>query len=157
MSYENFTKERLIRELQELKNRVNTLEASEMESKQIVKACQESEERFRSFFMQAPLSYHSLDENGYFIEVNQTWLDTLGFLREEVIGRWFGDFLAPDYRDHFTKNFPCFKETGEIRGIEFEMVRKDGTTIIVSLNGKISRDEYGLKTNTSIAIGNCGL
>ena len=133
----------MLRELQELKNKINTLEASEMESRQIVKACQESEERFRSSFMQAPLSYQSLDENGFFVEVNQTWLDTLGYSREEVIGRWFGDFVAPDYSGHFTKNFSWFKEIGEIRGIEFEMVRKDGSTIIVSLNGKISHDENG--------------
>jgi two-component system cell cycle sensor histidine kinase/response regulator CckA len=143
MHYENFTREQLLRELQELKNRINTLEASLMESKHIVKTCQESEERFRSFFMHAPLSYQSLDEKGLFIEVNQTWLDTLGYFREEVIGHWFGDFLASGYSGHFTKNFPCFKEIGEIRGIEFEMVRKDGSTIIVSLNGRISHDEYG--------------
>lgn len=143
MHNENFTKEQLLRELQELKNRINTLEVSEMESGHIVRTCQENEKRFRSLFMEAPSSYQSLDENGFIIEVNQTWLDTLGYSREEVIGRWFGDFLAPDYRGHFTKNFLCFKKNGEIRGIEFEMVRKDGSTIIVGLNGKISHDEYG--------------
>jgi two-component system cell cycle sensor histidine kinase/response regulator CckA len=143
MQLENFTKEQLLRELQESRNRINTLEASLTESTHKVNTCRQSEERFRSLFLQAPLSYQSLDEKGFVIEVNQTWLDTLGYFREEVLARWFGDFVAPDYRGHFTKNFSCFKETGEIGGIEFGMVRKDGSTIIVSLNGKISHDEYG--------------
>jgi len=55
----------------------------------------QSEKRFQDLFYQAPLGYQSLDINGCFIEVNQQWLDTLGYSREEVIGHWFGDFVAP--------------------------------------------------------------
>ena len=58
----------------------------------------ESDERFRVLFEKAPLSYQSLDFNGYFIEVNQKWLDMLGYSRDEVIGKWFGDFLTPEDR-----------------------------------------------------------
>ncbi|NTV18938.1 MAG: PAS domain S-box protein, partial [Bacteroidales bacterium] len=62
-----------------------------------------NEEKFVSMFEKAPLGYHSLDENGYFIEVNEAWLNTLGFNRAEVIGKWFGDFLAPEFVDAFRK------------------------------------------------------
>ena len=44
----------------------------------------------------APFGYQSLDENGCFIDVNQTWLDLLGYVREEVIGKSFSEFLHPD-------------------------------------------------------------
>jgi PAS domain S-box-containing protein len=47
-------------------------------------------------YEKAPLGYQSLDENGHFIVVNQTWLDTLGYTREEVIGKSFADFLHPE-------------------------------------------------------------
>ena len=106
-------------------------------------ALRQNEEKFRLLYERIPLGYQSLDENGNFIEVNQTWLDTLGYTREEVIGKSFGDFLHPEWVDHFKENFPRFKAIGEILGVEFEMVKKDGSFILVSINGKIGKDEKG--------------
>lgn len=106
------------------------------------KALLESEERFQMLFNQAPLGYQSLNIDGNFIEVNQQWLDTLGFTREEVIGKWFGDFLSPDYRDGFRKRFPLFKSQGFIHS-EFEMVHKDGHKLFIAFEGKIGYDVQG--------------
>ncbi|MHB8202150.1 MAG: PAS domain S-box protein [Desulfomonilaceae bacterium] len=103
----------------------------------------ESENRFRLFYEKSPLGYQSLDADGRFIEVNQAWLDTLGYERSEVIGRWFGDFLAPEYIELFGRRFPRFLELGEVRGVDFEMVHKSGARIITSFDGKIGRDSYG--------------
>ena len=44
---------------------------------------------------------------------------------------------------HFKENFPRFKAVGEILGVEFEMVKKDGSRILVSFNGKIALDRKG--------------
>jgi PAS domain S-box-containing protein len=88
--------------------------------------------------------YHSLDQNGYFIDVNQTLLNFLGYSREELTGKNFRDVLHPDWVDHFKDNFSRFKATGEVLGIEFKMVKKDGSAIRVSFNGKIQRDDQGL-------------
>lgn len=97
----------------------------------------------RHLYEQAPLGYQSLDENGCFLSVNQAWIDALGYSREEVIGRHFSDFLHPDWQSHFRENFPRFKAVGEILGVEFEMVRKDGSAILVSFHGKIGRGPEG--------------
>ena len=67
----------------------------------------------------------------------------MGYTREEVINKSFGDFLHPEWRDHFKHNFPRFKAVGEILGVEFEMMKKDGSFIIVNFNGKIGRDDKG--------------
>jgi PAS domain S-box-containing protein len=128
---------------EELEKRLQELEKNESKdiaSKDVLK---ENESLFKLLYEKAPLGYQSLDENGHFIVVNQTWLDTLGYNREEVLGRSFADFLQPDWRDHFKKNFPRFKSIGEILGVEFEMVKKDGDLILVSFTGKISTDEKG--------------
>ena len=106
-------------------------------------ALRESDKKFRMLYERAPLGYQSLDEQGCFIEVNQAWLDTLGYTRDEVIGKWCGDFLADGYQEHFRVNFPRFKAAGEIHGVEFQMVRKDGSLITVSVDGRIGRDEQG--------------
>jgi len=111
--------------------------------KQIEGALYESEDKFKTLYDNAPLSYQSLDENGNFIEVNETWLNILGYKREEVIGKNFGEFLHPDWKDHFKENFPRFKAIGEILGVEFEMVKKDGSLILVSYHGKIEHHQDG--------------
>ena len=54
-----------------------------------------SEEKFFLLFVKAPLGYQSLDEEGRILEVNQTWLDLMGYSRDEVQGRWFKAFLKP--------------------------------------------------------------
>jgi len=128
---------------EELEQRVQELEKKESEHKYSKKALRENEHLFKMLYEKAPLGYQSLDENGRFIVVNQTWLNTLGYTKEEVIGRSFADFLHPDWRDHFKKNFPRFKSIGEILGVEFEMVKKNGNLILVSFTGKISRDKKG--------------
>ncbi len=56
----------------------------------------ESEERFRYLFENAPLGYHSLDIEGNFVELNETWCDLLGYKKNEVLGKNFSEFLHPD-------------------------------------------------------------
>jgi len=128
---------------EELEARVQELESIESELKRLKKEVRESENLFKSLYEKAPLGYQSLDENGHFIVVNHSWLDILGYTQEEVIGKSFADFLPSEWRDHFKENFPRFKAIGEILGVEFEMVKKNGDLILVSFTGKISRDEKG--------------
>ena len=97
----------------------------------------------KQLYDRTPLAYQSLDCNGSIIEINQTWLETLGYNREEVIGRDFGNFLHPDWQNLFKENFQSFKEIGKILGIEFEMIKKDGSSALVSLYGNIGKNPDG--------------
>ncbi|MBE0586028.1 MAG: PAS domain S-box protein [Desulfofustis sp.] len=97
----------------------------------------------KEIYDRSPLGYQSLDENGCFIDVNQAWLDVLGYTKAEVIGINFGEFLHPDWQEHFRENFPRFKAVGEIMGVEFEIRKKDGHYIFVSFNGRIGTDQQG--------------
>ena len=113
------------------------------ELKQTEQILEESELKFKRLFEQAPLSYQSLDEQGNFTEVNQTWIATMGYRTDEVLGKNFSEFLIPENKSHFEENFPRFKAVGEVLGVEFEMVKKDGSTILVSFHGKIGKDSHG--------------
>ena len=110
------------------------------EQKRSEKALIESEVRFKTLFEKAPLGYQSLDENGRFLVVNQTWLDILGYEREEVLGKWFGDFLVESYKDGFIKRFELFKKQGKIHS-EFEMIHKQGHHLFIEFEGLIGYDE----------------
>ncbi len=139
MKDENKTKEQLIAELRDSRSRIAILQKAESEPD----GENQDGSRFRLLYEQAPLPYQSLDENGDFIDVNKAWLDALGYGVEEVIGRNFAEFLHPDSVGHFKENFPRFKALGEVLGVEFHMLKKDGTSILVSFHGKIGRNAQG--------------
>jgi len=103
----------------------------------------EAEKRFELLFQKVPLSYQSLDENGYLIDVNNTWLETLGYSREEVAGKCFRDFLTPEYAEKFESNLLRFKLMGKIQGVGYEAIRKDGKKISIIVDGKIAYDGHG--------------
>ncbi len=140
------TREELIEELQDLQKAHNSLNAtyeSDLLAHKLTEdALRASEERFQLLFNKAPLGYQSLDFDGNFIEVNQQWLDTLGYEREDVIGKWFGDFLTPAFQDGFRNRFPVFKAQGHIHS-EFEMVHKNGTVLFIAFDGRIGYDLNG--------------
>ncbi len=103
----------------------------------------ESEERFHYLFEKAPINYQSLDEEGRLLEVNETWLTMMGYAREEVLGRNFRNFLAPEYRARFEENFRDFKASGIETAAEYELLRKNGGRRRVSFNGKIAHNPDG--------------
>ena len=90
-----------------------------------------------------PVPYQSLNIDGCLLAVNEAWLLELGYSREDVIGHWFGEFLATESVDLFRKLFPIFKERGSIRDVQYRIVRKDGQCIDVSFDGNVGSDTKG--------------
>jgi two-component system, NarL family, sensor histidine kinase UhpB len=113
------------------------------ELKQVERALKESEERFRVLFEDAPLGYQSLNEAGEITNVNNAWLRATGYERQDVYGVWFGSFLAPSSASLFKENFTRYKSILEMRGEEFEMMRRNGETFIASFEGTAAFDSYG--------------
>lgn len=98
----------------------------------------------RDLYDYAPCGYHSLAPDGTFLRINAMELLWLGYTCEEVIGKMsFTDILTAEGRVLFQKNFEEFKETGIVNNVEFEFVRKDGSTFPVLLNATALYDENG--------------
>jgi PAS domain S-box-containing protein len=98
----------------------------------------------RDLYNNAPCGYHSLDEHGFVIRINDTELNWLGYTRAEIVGkRRFSDLITEEGRRAFAEVFPIFKERGWVHDLEYEMVRKDGTTMPVLLNATAVKDEHG--------------
>lgn len=92
----------------------------------------------------SPCGYHSLDNDGFFVRINDTELKWLGYCREEIIGKLtFVDLLTENSREIFFKNFPAFKKQGWVNDLEFDMIRKDGSILPVLLSASAVKDKDG--------------
>ena len=115
-----------------------------IERERTEQALQKSVEEVLDLYHNAPCGYHSVDRDGILVRINDTELSWLGYAREELIGKVkFSDLLTPESVRTFQENFPKFKAQGAIRDLEFEMVRKDGTTLPVLLSATAITDRSG--------------
>lgn len=112
------------------------------ERKRLEESLRKNEQKFEELFEHAPFGYQSLDEEGGFLEVNQVWTETLGYTKEEVLDKWFGDFLDPKHVSLFEENFRKFKESGETH-TEFYMIHKNGEKILVRFDGRVGYNQDG--------------
>jgi len=111
--------------------------------KRAEQALRESTAGFRAIYERAPIGFQSLSEDGRLTDVNPAWLDMLGYPRGEVVGRWFGEFLAPESAEEFAGGFDAFKRAGGVRDVEYEMVRGDGSRMIALVHGVAACDVDG--------------
>ncbi len=118
------------------------------EYQQMIDKLLESEEKYKALYENAPLSYQSLDEDGCFLDINPTWLSTLGYTREEVIGKQYADFLHPDWKPHFEANFPAFKKRGYVHDVQFKIRHKQGNYLDISFEGCVGYTSDGLFKQT---------
>lgn len=98
----------------------------------------------QEFFDDAPTMMHRVDADGRLLDVNKEWLEKLGYSHEEVIGRKIGEFLTPESRLLCEKVImPRFLESGLIREVPYQMVRKDRLLIDVTITATAQTDLDG--------------
>ena len=92
-------------------------------------------EETSDLYENAPCGYHSLDAKGTFVRINNTELNWIGYSSDEVIGKKrFTDLLTPASLKIFESDFPIFIKLGEVSNLEFNLIRKDGSTFFVLVN-----------------------
>ncbi|MBU0764178.1 MAG: PAS domain-containing protein [Bacteroidetes bacterium] len=92
------------------------------------------------FYKDLPVAYHSLDRDGMILDVNNIWLKTLDYKREEVTGRWFGEFIAEEMLDTFRKKFADFQKSGKLSTAQLVLVNnKHKKRIFVSVSGNVEK------------------
>ncbi len=107
-------------------------------------ALRKSAEEIRDLYNRAPCGYHSLDADGVIVRINDTELDWLGYARADVAGKMkFAELLAPESQARFWESFAPFLKTLEMRDLELELVRKDGTRLPVLVSATAVTDPDG--------------
>jgi PAS domain S-box-containing protein len=107
-------------------------------------ALRQSEERFRKLYNSTPAMLYSINTEAEITNVSDYWLEVMGYVREEVIGRKLSGFLTMESLQYsrevvwplFLKNKACFNE-------EFQFVKKDGEIIICFLSAIAELDADG--------------
>lgn len=114
------------------------------EEREFSRQLADSEKQFRKLYNETPAMLHSVDRDGKLIRVSDYWLQTLGYERDEVIGKQFFDLLPDDSREYVKKEvLPAFVQRGELDNVEFTVLKKDGSSIDVQLSVVAQRNETG--------------
>uniref|UniRef100_UPI0040579A7C PAS domain S-box protein n=1 Tax=Candidatus Electrothrix sp. TaxID=2170559 RepID=UPI0040579A7C len=104
----------------------------------------ESREAYRDLYHRSPNMLGSVDAGTRrILTCNQTFADSLGYTRKEIINRKITDFYHPDCHKEFNQIFTIFLEKGRVSNEELQLVRCDGSRIDVLLNVSAVRDASG--------------
>jgi len=111
-----------------------------------------SEEKYHDIYDKAPGLMISVDiETRKIVECNQVLVDTMGFTREEIIGKEIFELYHPDSVATAHEVFERFKASNEIHDAELQLAKKDGEKIDVLLDVSLRIDKKtGKKYTLSI-------
>lgn len=112
----------------------------------------ESEERYRCLYNRTPVMLHSIDREGRIVNVSDFWLETLGYRRDDVLGRRSAEFMTDESRTYvFGTVIPEFLRSGRTRDVPLHLLTSDGRVIDVLLSSEAERDEEG-KIERSLSV-----
>ncbi|MEG4409240.1 PAS domain S-box protein, partial [Microcoleus sp. MON2_D5] len=103
------------------------------ERKRVEQALRESESQLRGLFEANLIGIIIGDFQGNILEVNEAWLATLGYTREEVVSGEvnFLEITPPEFRHLDEQAMAQMKQVGRHAPFEKEYIRKDGTRVPV--------------------------
>lgn len=107
----------------------------------------------RLLYNGAPCGYHSLDINGVFVSINDTELEWLGYRRDEVVGKLnFRSVIPPHQVALLEARMGRMLQDDALEGVEYEMLRRDGSRFHALLSSSAVRDAQGrfLRSNTTV-------
>lgn len=95
----------------------------------------ESKDKYRAMFETALVGMALNDKEGKLVEVNQAYLDIIGYKSEEVYNLTYWDLTPKSYEEQEQQQLKSLTEKGRYGPYEKEYIHKDGHLVPVLLNG----------------------
>lgn len=118
------------------------IEEARLRLEQQEKELRKSEEKFRRIVQTSAEGFVLLNDEMVIQEVNDSYLNMLGYSREEMIGHEHLKFVSPSMAQYITSHRQKLMAS-EKRNIEGSLVAKDGREIPVFIHSNILRDDTG--------------
>ena len=101
-----------------------------------------NEERFRSFFENAPEYCYIVSPDEMILDVNKAASDMLGYTREDLLGAPIEQICAPESKERLKNLFAELKEKGRLDNEEMLISAKDDKkrTVLLSMSSVYSDD-----------------
>ncbi len=124
--------------------RLEEVQRTLVEREEVVASLQESAARYRDLFENASDLIQSIDADGRFVFVNQSWIDVMGYTIEEAQGLYFTDILHPAEIDHCLSIFEQLQQGHNVDKMETVFITKSGKAINVegNLNARMEAGKF---------------
>ncbi|MDE1765396.1 MAG: PAS domain S-box protein [Thaumarchaeota archaeon] len=118
----------------------------------IIERYHRAEQKYRNLYDNSPDLLRTINLKGIIIDCNQTYANTLGYFREEIIGASIFEHVAEDSLDALKDSFKTWKTSGSVRDRKIWLKRKDGKMFPTLLSATSLYDEDGnlVGSNTTI-------
>ena len=121
-----------------LKNAINQISFTELKYKQLYDG--------------SPDLYRTINPSGIILDCNIAYAKSLGYTKEEVIGKSIFDHVDKNSLDRLQNTFKNWKKVGNVRNIEIRMRRKDGSSFPTIFSVSSIYDEKGQLIGSNTAI-----
>ena len=107
-------------------------------------ALEESEQRFRALFDEAPIAYHEIDSRGIVVSVNRNECELLGYDAGAMVGHHIWDFVAVEERSA-SQTAVTEKLSGQRKLEVFTRpyVSRNGTRLTLEVHENLIHDRQG--------------
>ncbi len=108
-------------------------------------ALRESEEKFRLMFNTSAAGMAMCNMDGSLVEVNQAYLDIIGYTRKEALRLSYWDLTPKKYAKDEARQLRSMELTGKYGPYTKEYIRKTGERVDVMLTGAVVTGADGVK------------
>jgi len=106
-------------------------------------------EDYQWLFRKSPAMASSIGEDGTYLDVNDAFLERLGYKRKEMVGRRPGDFVTAESARRIDEEFlPALRRTGKLENKPIGFVASSGEVVECMTNSLVEYDPEGAFVRT---------
>ena len=103
-----------------------------------------ADRKYRQLYRSTPAMLHTVDADGCVVTVTDHWLNKMGYMRDEVVGRSIMDFFSKADRNRIVAaDLHALISGGEFSNEERQMVTKSGKVMDLVMSATSERDTSG--------------